>query len=95
MNNLFFAVNQPNEMKLHELINQELAEKFNLANSEFVTHDFLKRMLDWLKEKYGTYITNKHIDNFYKKEHQKVSQFMSIGQTLDLTEKLRAFDIRC
>lgn len=51
MDKLIFAVNQPNEEKLSQLINKELGNEFNLIDSELITSNFQDKILSWMKEK--------------------------------------------
>ena len=93
IDNLYFAVNQPNEKKLGELINKEIGEKFNLTNADMITPFYQKRMLDWFKEKCGRYITEKDIQEIFKKADEKVALFMLIGPTYVQTMSLHNYQI--
>jgi hypothetical protein len=50
-----FAVNQPHEIKLADIIKSELGEQFNDIDRKNVYARFQEEMLDWLKEKGGTF----------------------------------------
>jgi hypothetical protein len=58
---LIFAVNQPNEKRLSELISEKLGHELNLIDSDLITSDFQSRMLDWLKKK-GHYQSQETVD---------------------------------
>jgi hypothetical protein len=50
LDRLIFAVNQPNEKRLSELISDKLGQELNLTDGDLITSDFQSRMLDWLKK---------------------------------------------
>jgi hypothetical protein len=56
---LLLVVNQPNEIQLGKLIKKELGEdnQFNLLDADLVFDSFQKQMLDWLKNKNGTWFS--------------------------------------
>ena len=51
MNDCIFAVNQPNENKLGELISEKIGQDFKLISSDLASNNYLKKILDWFKEK--------------------------------------------
>ncbi|MDR2831565.1 MAG: hypothetical protein LBV62_01445 [Rickettsiales bacterium] len=62
---LVFAVNQPNKIKLAEIIKNELGEKFNDIDRKNVYARFQEKMLDWLKEKEGRFLTHEDGREFW------------------------------
>jgi hypothetical protein len=56
---LVFAVGQPNEKKLFGIVEKKMIENqgFNLISSE--KNELFKKIIEWLKEKEGTYLTSK------------------------------------
>jgi len=79
---LVFAVNQPNEKELGIVIAEELGAEFNLVNSEFLLGDFQTKMLNWMKEKEGVFLSNDDGEEFLKQAKCLVNQLILIGPTL-------------
>lgn len=46
---LIFAVNTPNEVDLDDVLKSEVAKYFKLRDSDLLSQNFLKEMLDWFK----------------------------------------------
>ncbi len=63
LNKLVFAVNQPNEIKLSELLKQETGEEFDQDSSRFIVDAF--QVLDWMKEKGGRFFSHKEGEAFF------------------------------
>lgn len=67
-------VGQPDEIKLGELITEEIRvnEELNPREADFVSNSFQKKILDWCKKKSKQpefkekYFTDKDVDNFFK-----------------------------
>jgi tetratricopeptide (TPR) repeat protein len=55
---LVFAVDQPNEKKLGELLKQETGEEIETDSRRFITDSFQIEMLNWMKEKGGRFYSN-------------------------------------
>lgn len=56
----------PNEKDLSEMIKKELGDEFNQIDKKAVYSRFLEMMLDWFKEKKGTFLTNKDGAQFFE-----------------------------
>ncbi len=69
---LVFAVNQPNEMKLAEIIKNELGEQFNDIDRKNVYARFQEKMLDWLKEKGRRFLTHEDGREFFRKMKEEI-----------------------
>jgi hypothetical protein len=93
LQHLVFAVNQPNEVELGELIEKKLNKEFNLIDSKFIYTEFLNATLDWMKDKQGTFLTADSVGPFFSRLRQKVHHLALIGPTLDYQKKLEAFDL--
>ncbi len=86
---LVFAVDQPTEVELGNLITKELGEDFNLINSSFIASYFQEKMLDWMKRKKGTFLSTKQGRAFFSHLEQMVDQLILIGPTLEYCEILK------
>lgn len=91
---LIFAVNQPNEIELGEIITKELGEEFNLKDSDFPASHFLRNILDWMKAKEGLYLNEEKAEQFFTKLKEKISKLTLIGATEDYRQKLQADEIK-
>ena len=69
---LVFAVNQPNEIKLADIIKSELGEQFNDIDRKNVYARFQEEMLDWLKEKGGRFLTHEDGREFFRKMKEEI-----------------------
>lgn len=56
----------PNEMLLTEMIKKELLTEFNQIDTQAVSSRFLEMMLNWFKEKQGTFLTNHDAKEFFE-----------------------------
>jgi hypothetical protein len=65
LDKLVFAVNQPNEKDLGKHLKKEVGSKFKLTDSDLLYDNFQAKMLDWFKEKEGTYQTDMSDKNFF------------------------------
>ncbi|WP_438456617.1 ankyrin repeat domain-containing protein [Wolbachia endosymbiont of Kerria lacca] len=95
LDKLVFAVNQPNEVELGNIIEAEMGEEkdINLIDSEIIASKFQKDMLDWMKEKGGRFLSYKDGENFFKEAKQKLSKLVLIGPTLEYRAKIEEFGI--
>ncbi|MGX9892553.1 ankyrin repeat domain-containing protein, partial [Wolbachia endosymbiont of Protocalliphora sialia] len=81
---LVFAVDQPNEVKLSEILEDEISEDFskrfdyigNLSKDAY--NKFEKRMLGWLKEKEGRFFDNKEAEDLFREMEQAVNSLSII-----------------
>ncbi|WP_448128517.1 hypothetical protein [Wolbachia pipientis] len=69
---LVFAVNQPNEIKLADIIKSELGEQFNDIDRQNVYARFQEKMLDWLKEKGRRFLTHEDGREFFRKMKEEI-----------------------
>ncbi|WP_341816578.1 tetratricopeptide repeat protein [Wolbachia endosymbiont (group A) of Agelastica alni] len=69
---LVFAVNQPNEIKLADIIKSELGEQFNDIDRKNVYARFQEEMLDWLKEKGRRFLTHEDGREFFRKMKEEI-----------------------
>jgi len=69
---LVFAVNQPNEIKLAEIIKNELGEQFNDIDRKNVYARFQEEMLDWLEEKGERFPTHEDEREFFRKMKEEI-----------------------
>ncbi|XCA33130.1 MAG: FxSxx-COOH system tetratricopeptide repeat protein [Wolbachia endosymbiont of Polyergus mexicanus] len=69
---LVFAVNQPNEIKLADIIKSELGEQFNDIDRKNVYARFQEEMLDWLKEKGERFLTHEDGREFFRKMKEEI-----------------------
>ncbi|XP_011686121.1 PREDICTED: uncharacterized protein LOC105448935 isoform X2 [Wasmannia auropunctata] len=72
LDKLRFAVNQPNEDKLGEIIKEELGKKFNMIDRKNVYSRFLEKMLDWMKDKEGKFFTYKEGGTFFEEIKKEI-----------------------
>jgi hypothetical protein len=94
LKHLIFAVNQPNEKRLSELISKELGNEFNLIDADLITSVFQRRIIDWMKEKQGSYQSGDTIHNVFSEMREKVSQLVLIGPTSEHTRKLLEYGVK-
>jgi hypothetical protein len=93
LKHLVFAVNQPNEVKLGEIIAAKLGEAFNLIDSDFIYSDLLRATLDWMKQKNGQQLDHAETGSFFKQMEEKISRLVLIGPTMAYQNKLKEFGI--
>jgi hypothetical protein len=95
LDKLVFAVNQPNEIELGNIIEAEMGEDkdINLIDSELIASKFQKDMLDWMKEKEGRFLSHENGKEFFKEAKQKISKLVLIGPTLEYRAKIEGFGI--
>ncbi|XP_031634299.1 uncharacterized protein LOC116347724 isoform X1 [Contarinia nasturtii] len=102
LNKLVFAVNQPNEVRLGNIIARNLGEhsQFNLLNSELVADSFQTKMLDWFKKKRkekgkeGRFLEAKDGKQFFESIEREVSGLISVGLNLAYSEKLEKYSMK-
>ncbi|KAL1492870.1 hypothetical protein ABEB36_011047 [Hypothenemus hampei] len=98
---LVFAVGQPNEVELGEIITKEIGEdsKFNLLNADLVAYSFQGKMLEWFKEKRsekgkeGIWLNAESGKEFFDLMERQVSSLISVGLNLPYSERLQAYGI--
>lgn len=95
---LVFAVNQPNEVELSNIIGREIGEEFNLIDTDLVTDNFQKEMLDWMKEKgpkgeEGRFLSKQDGKEFFEEAKQKMATLVMIGPTSQYSKKLKEYNV--
>ncbi len=93
LQHLTFSVNQPNEIELFNNLQAELGDAFNVINSEFIAGLFQKKMLDWLKLKKGTFLTEKDGEEMFKMARSLLSNMVLMGQTLEYKAQVEQSNI--
>lgn len=93
LESLVFAVKQPNEVRLGEIIAAELGNEYNLIDSSLIYAEFEKYMLDWMKEKKGTFLTQTSASTFFDAMKKKLNGLILVGPTLNYQHKLNAFGL--
>jgi tetratricopeptide (TPR) repeat protein len=71
-NHLVFAVNQPNEVELGTIIKNEIGKEFNSIDSKNVYSRFQKKMLNWMKEKEGRFLSHEEGKIFFEKLKKEI-----------------------
>lgn len=76
-----FAVNQPNEIELGEIVAKELAslDSINLRDSDLVGSFYQKFVLDYMKEKNARKLKRADFDKFYEDLEHKLASQQLIG----------------
>lgn len=98
---LIFAVNQPNEIELEEIIKREIKRdvKFNMLNVDLITDSFQKELLDWLKEKgcikgkEGRFLSTENARKLFVDIDEKINTIIGIGLSLNYPKQLASFNI--
>ena len=93
---LVFAVNQPNEVELGEIIAKEIGDELNLVETDFVANYFQNRMLDWMKSwknKKGDFFTTKDSQEFFETVKQKVESIILIGNDEEYRAELNSYGV--
>jgi hypothetical protein len=90
-NELVFAVNQPNESQLEELmkdeISNELARKFKyFSDNEFAYYAFFMMVLGWMKDREGHFLSPKEGREFFQKVELWASTVSEIRQGVERIE---------
>ncbi|MDR2978453.1 MAG: hypothetical protein LBU56_03500 [Rickettsiales bacterium] len=90
-NELVFAVNQPNESQLEELmkdeISNELAGKFKyFSDNEFAYYAFFMMVLGWMKDREGHFLSPKGGREFFQKVELWASTVSEIRQGVERIE---------
>uniref|UniRef100_A0AC34FHE7 Uncharacterized protein n=1 Tax=Panagrolaimus sp. ES5 TaxID=591445 RepID=A0AC34FHE7_9BILA len=89
--NFYFAVNQPNEKKLSELINKKLSKIYKLSDPSLVSSYLLEKYLDWFKDKKGGCWDGNDIDKMLKEGTQKLDKNGMTVPTEGYLEKLVSY----
>jgi ankyrin repeat protein len=92
---LVFAVNQPNEIELWDIIKSEIREFHNikLNDMDLMASEFQTKMLDWLKRKEGHFLNYENGQTLFNGTKQKMAGLMCAGITKYRRSKLDDFGI--
>ena len=82
------AVSLPNEIKLGHQITKKLGSEFNLLDAKFLSANLLEELLDWMKEKSGSFLSTQALSTFFDAMREKLSRLALIGPTIDYQKKL-------
>jgi hypothetical protein len=95
LDSLILAVNQPNETELGAIIEKTMGEDkdINLLDNKFVACEILFKMMEWTKNREGSYLTEKEGKIMFKFVKQMISKLVLIGPTKDFCEKLDSYGI--
>ncbi|MBD0391954.1 ankyrin repeat domain-containing protein, partial [Wolbachia endosymbiont of Pentalonia nigronervosa] len=91
---LVFAVNQPNEEQLGEIIENDISKEFNFAAKDYVYNDLFVKMLSWLNGKGKEFISYQDGESFFDEIKQKLSELELTGLTLNYKSKVEKFGIK-
>lgn len=88
---LVFAVNQPNEEELEEIIERKLGKQFNLDDASSVFSCLLNEGINIAKEekKEKTFLSNQDIKKLFEKIAQEVATLVAIGPTALNRKKIK------
>ena len=88
LSKLIFAVNTPNEVELDEVLKSEVVKYFKLHNSDLLSENFLKEMLDWFKKLETGWITSQKGKDLLNKGLKKLESLCFISRSLDYHKEL-------
>lgn len=99
---LIFAVNQPNEIELEEIIKREIGNDsmFNMLNVDLISDSFQKELLDWFKEKgcvkgkEGRFLSTDDAVKLFQDIEDKINTIIGIGLSLTYPRQLSSFEIK-
>uniref|UniRef100_A0A914Z3T4 Uncharacterized protein n=1 Tax=Panagrolaimus superbus TaxID=310955 RepID=A0A914Z3T4_9BILA len=80
----YFAVNQPNEEKLTELINAKLSTTYNLSDSLLASSYLLEKAMNWMKDAKSECLDGLGIDKMISDAKKKI-------QNLGISEQTRKY----
>uniref|UniRef100_A0AC34F3Y5 NACHT domain-containing protein n=1 Tax=Panagrolaimus sp. ES5 TaxID=591445 RepID=A0AC34F3Y5_9BILA len=90
---LFFIVKTPNEMQLMEDVSIELGEKFNLLDSDMISHEFFHKILNWAKESEEILLTKNNATEIINNLKVTISEKLETGCTVEYCQKLEEYGI--
>ncbi|XP_060527074.1 uncharacterized protein LOC132702465 [Cylas formicarius] len=88
-----FVTKYPDVDTLNSLIQDEVGVDFNLLNASLVTRSFEKTMLDWLKQKLGTFISKERCDYTFNELKGRLNGFMTAGLSKAYPEELNQLEV--
>lgn len=91
---LVFVVELPNEVELGNHLTQKIGTEFNLLDAKFLSATLLEELLDWMKQKAGTFLTTQALGDFFEEMRHQLSRLAMIGPTILYQRKLEAPGIR-
>ncbi|XP_058455291.1 uncharacterized protein LOC131432792 [Malaya genurostris] len=98
LDHLVFAVDQPNEVELGNIIESEVSKdsKFKDLTSELVADHIQRKMLQWFKEKIGDkgrFLTPAEGRIFLDEITQKIDSLISIGSSIEYCGRLKEYNL--
>lgn len=95
LDKLVFAVNQPDENELGNIISSEIGNEFNLLDASFISNSFLNNILDWFKIKQGNcpYKTSEEVKDFFIEQKNKLNRIALTGPTSVFVDRLKEYNI--
>ncbi|XP_046416962.1 uncharacterized protein LOC124177987 [Neodiprion fabricii] len=95
LDKLIFAVKQPNEVELGEILTREMSEDdtFNLLDADLVTHRFEQKMREWFLDRKGTFMSMEEGRDLISSIREKVNTLMISGISLAYPEELEEYGI--
>ncbi|XP_055370704.1 uncharacterized protein LOC129605150 [Condylostylus longicornis] len=94
LKSLVFAVNNPNEKELGEIIANDIGMEFNFLETDYIYKDFFDNMLDWLKNQgHDQYMSGEVGRKLFQNATRKLCELKLAGVTLDYGIYMENFDI--
>jgi hypothetical protein len=95
---LIFAVDQPNESELIEIIAKSMQENdgdenIKLEDVSLEINQVYTKLKDWIQAKTGTYLTNEICEDMLKNMSQKISKKVLIGLKAIICQEIAEYDI--
>lgn len=92
---LVLALKQPSEIALDKIIREEMGkdEEINLIDSDFLASQFLKQILDWMKEKEGRFLDYKDGLKFFNDMKIKLASLVLTCPSLEYRSKFEELNI--
>ncbi|EFX86874.1 hypothetical protein DAPPUDRAFT_235608 [Daphnia pulex] len=87
LNKLVFAVDMPNEVRLGNILTEEVGQHFNLRGFDFQSSFMLEKMLDWLKKRQGTVMVTLDGNNLFEQTRQKMVALRATVFSIDFRSK--------
>jgi hypothetical protein len=93
---LIFAVDQPNEKELNEIIGDTISEnkKINFKDRYFEQNCYYNAILEWIKKKEGPYLNNEDFEEMLKTVKQQLSKIQLISLTRIVCEEIKNYGIQ-
>jgi hypothetical protein len=91
--NLYFAVNQPCEEELIDLIDKEVRKEFKLDKTQLITNTINSFVTTLSDKSEGEYLTKEGFENFLKDLKNLINVMMVMGITLEFENSLKNYKI--